>query len=265
MNGKEKITSEIQALRFHRDRPVEKLIECVAAEKLCQIIVNEKVIATLACSPANLRELAVGYLISEGIVGEVDSVAEPSQTGDGYEIKVSGRLLVDEDDLAKRIVTSGCAGGKSLAQIPPGETAAEPLLGMYVTVSREQLAQLIKEMTKCSEVFRQTGGVHSAALCTAEKIVFQSDDIGRHNAVDKVIGWAKLNNVDLQDKLLLSTGRVSAEIVLKAARAQITIVASRGAPTSRALDFAQQLGLTVIGFVRGERMTVYTWCNRCSD
>lgn len=265
MSSEEKNTSEVQALKFQYDRAAEKLSECVAVEEVCQIILNDKHVASMACSPANLRELAVGYLISEGIVGEINSVAEPIKTPDGYTLKVSAEQLIDEDGLAKRIVTSGCGGGKSFADIALDETTDEPMLGMYVTVSREQLAQLAKEMAAGSEVFRQTGGVHSAAVCSAEEIIFQTDDIGRHNAVDKVIGWAKLNNVELEDKILLSTGRISAEIVLKAARSQISIVASRGAPTSRALNYAQRLGLTVVGFVRGKRMTVYTWCNRCSD
>ena len=264
MSANEQTTRQAQVLRYHQDRPAEKLAECVAAEELCQIKLNDQLITTLACTPANLRELAVGYLISEGIAGQVDSVAQLAQTVDGYAVNVVAPLLVDADALANRIVTSGCAGGRSLSQIPPGQLADEPLLGIYVTVSQEQLAALIRKMARRSEVFRQTGGVHSAALCVPERIVFQTDDIGRHNAVDKVIGWARLNHVDLQDKLLLSTGRTSAEIVLKAARAQITLLASRAAPTSRALAYAQRLGLTVIGFLRGGRMTVYTWPNRCS-
>ena len=264
-SGNQEITTNVQALKFHQDRPSEKLTECVVLEELCQIILNDQIIANLACSPANLPELAVGYLLSEGIVGHVDSVAEPLRTSDGYTLKVSAPLLIDRDDLANRVLTSGCAGGMSLAQLSPHQSPAEPLLGMYVTVSREQLTHLVSRMTNLSQVFQQTGGVHSAASCTPEDIIFRTDDIGRHNAVDKVIGWARLNRVELQDKLLLSTGRISAEIVLKAARAQITIVVSRGAPTSRALSFAQRLGLTVIGFARGRRMTVYTWCNRCSD
>ena len=265
MSGNQQITRQAQVLRYYQDRPAEKITECVVAEELCQIKLNDQLIATLACTPANLRELAVGYLISEGIAGQVDSVLEPAQIVDGYAVTVVAPLLIDSDALANRIVTSGCAGGRSLAQIPPSQLADEPLLGIYVTVSKEQLAALIKEMASRSEVFQQTGGVHSAALCEPEKIIFQTDDIGRHNAVDKVIGWAKLNHVDLQDKLLLSTGRISAEIVLKAAQAGITLLASRGAPTSRALAYAQRLGLTVIGFLRGRRMTVYTWPNRCSN
>jgi len=260
MSAKKNIAGEFEAVKFQQGRPSEKTSEHVVAEEFCQIVLNDQPIATLACSPENLRELAVGYLISEGIVADIDSVADPVQTDDGHTVNISARQLVDPDDLAKRVLTSGCAGGKSSVQSP-----SQPLVTMNVTIRREQLTQLVRRMADSSHVFQQTGGVHSAALCTPDRIIFRTDDIGRHNAVDKVIGWARLNSVQLQDKLLLSTGRISAEIVLKAARSLITIVASRGAPTSRALNLARGLSLTVIGFVRGQRMTVYTCCNRCSD
>jgi FdhD protein len=147
----------------------------------------------------------------------------------------------------------------------PDDPDDEIMLKMFIRVSRQELLDLNKQMDAQGEVFRQTGGVHSAALCTSERIVFRTDDIGRHNAVDKVIGWATLNGVDVDDKLLLTTGRISSDLALKALRVGITIVASRGAPTHRALEYAQRLGLTVIGFARGKRMSVYTWPNRCSD
>ena len=260
MGDIEQTTTEVQAFKLHQDQPAEKITECVVVEALCQILLNDQPIATLACSPANLRELAVGYLISEGIAAGVDSVAEPVQADDGYTLNISARQIIDSDDLAKRVITSGCAGGKSFAQSP-----SQPLVDMPVTIRPEQLTHLAARMADSSHIFKQTGGVHSAALCTPEEIIFCSDDIGRHNAVDKAIGWARLNSVELHDKLLLSTGRISSEIVLKAARSRITIVASRAAPTSRALNLARGLGLTVIGFVRGRRMTVYTCCDRCND
>ena len=265
MSDFEQITRQADVVKFQQDESAQKLSECVAAEELCQIILNDKLIATIACSPADLRELAAGFLFSEGIIGKIDSVAEPEKVDDGFAVKVCGELLADEDALENRILTSGCAGARSLAQ---KKLSAEPdeeiRLGMFVRVSREELLELNKQMDSQAEVFRQTGGVHSASLCRPDRIIFRTDDIGRHNAADKVIGWAKLNGMALHDKLLLSTGRISSDIALKALRVGITIVASRAAPTSRALDYAQRLGLTVVGFARGKRMSVYTWPNRCS-
>ena len=207
--------------------------------------------------------MAVGYLVSEGIIDSAESVSQPESCGGRYAVAVSAEALVGDDMLAKRVITSGCGGGLSFAQLQQQEIPSEPPLGMHVTVSGRQLLDLAKTMAAQAETFRQTGGVHSAALCDTDRIIFQVEDVGRHNAVDKVIGWATLNGVVLQEKILLSTGRISADIALKSARAGLTIIASRSAPTSRALAYAQQLGLTVVGFVRGRRMNVYTWPRRC--
>ncbi len=265
MSDFEQITTQADVVKFQHDQSAQKLSELVAAEELCQIILNDKLIATIACSPANLRELAAGFLFSEGIIGKIDSVGEPEKVDDGFAVKVCGELLADEDALENRILTSGCAGGRSLAQEKLSEEPDEEIrVGMFVRVSRQELLDLNKQMDSRAEVFHQTGGVHSASLCRPDRIIFRTDDIGRHNAADKVIGWAKLNGMDLRDKLLLTTGRISSDIALKALRVGLTIVASRAAPTSRALAYAQRLGLTVIGFARGKRMSVYTWPNRCS-
>ncbi len=265
MSKHEQITSRAQVLKFQQDQAAQELSEEVAREELCQIILNDKLIATIACSPADLRELAVGFLFSEGIIGKIDSVAEPEEVDDGFAVKVVGELLADEDALENRILTSGCAGGRSLGQKKLSDEPDEEIrVGMFVRVSRQELLDLNKQMASRAEVFHQTGGVHSASLCRPDRIIFRTDDIGRHNAADKVIGWAKLNGMDLKDKLLLATGRISSDIALKALRVGITIVASRAAPTSRALAYAERLGLTVIGFARGTRMSVYTWPNRCS-
>ena len=266
IQGLGSIIRQVDVVKFKHEQPIQKLSEPVVAEELCKIILNEKLIATVACSPADLRELAVGFLFSEGVIGKVDSVGQPEQVDDGFEVKVCGELLADKDALKNRILTSGCGGGRSLAQKKLSEKPDDQILmGMFVRVSRGELLDLHKQMNSQAEIFQQTGGVHSASLSTLDEIIFRTDDIGRHNAVDKVIGWAKLNDIDVQDKLLLITGRISSDIVLKASRVGITILASRAAPTTRALGYAQQLGLTVIGFARGKRMTVYTWPNRCSE
>ena len=266
MSDIEKITTKAKLTKFQQDKSAEELFEPVASEELCQVFLNDKLIATMACSPASLRELAAGFLLSEGIASQIDSVAQPEKTDDGYTVRLTGELLADDDALENRVLTSGCAGGRSLAQMKLSDLPDQEIrLAMFVRVSREQLLSLGKQMDSHADVFLQTGGVHSAAICSVEKTLFRADDIGRHNAVDKVIGWATLSKFKLQDKILLSTGRISAEIALKASRVGITIIASRGAPTSRALAYAQRLGLTIVGFLRARRMNVYTWPNRCSD
>ncbi|MDP2960581.1 MAG: formate dehydrogenase accessory sulfurtransferase FdhD, partial [candidate division Zixibacteria bacterium] len=118
---------------------------------------------------------------------------------------------------------------------------------------------LMNEFEVKSSVFKSTGGTHSAALADKEKILLFKEDIGRHNAVDKILGESLIENIPWQDKLLISSGRVSSDILLKAGRAKINLIISRSAPTSLALELAQRLGITVIGFARGKRMNIYTY------
>ncbi|MFU8796917.1 MAG: formate dehydrogenase accessory sulfurtransferase FdhD, partial [Dehalococcoidia bacterium] len=109
-----------------------------------------------------------------------------------------------------------------------------------------------------SEIFRTTGGVHSAALCDARDILLFSEDIGRHNAVDKIFGRCLLDDISTDDRIVVTSGRISSEILLKVARRNIPIIISKSAPTNLGLKLAGDLGVTLIGFVRGKRMNVYT-------
>ena len=128
---------------------------------------------------------------------------------------------------------------------------------MLFRSSGEHLIELMKEMENKSEGFRLTGGLHNSAL-GGDNILFMSEDIGRHNAVDKVIGSLIISEQAVDDKILLLSGRVSSEIVIKAARAGIPLVLSRAAPTDLAIDLAQELNITLIGFVRDGRLNIYS-------
>ena len=116
----------------------------------------------------------------------------------------------------------------------------------------------MKELQLRAELFRLTGGLHSAALCSAEKILYFCEDIGRHNAVDKLVGLCLKHEISLTDKVLVSSGRISSEILVKAAKLGIPILISRAAPTSLSIELAESLGITLIGFVRGRRCNIYT-------
>ena len=113
-----------------------------------------------------------------------------------------------------------------------------------------------------AELFRITGGIHSAALCTPEGVVYFCEDIGRHNAVDKIIGLCLKNSVTIEDKILVTSGRISSEILVKTAKLGIPILISRAAPTTLSIELADKLGITLIGFVRGRRFNVYCHTDR---
>jgi FdhD protein len=124
------------------------------------------------------------------------------------------------------------------------------------------ILNLMKEFQKMSELFISTGGVHSTALCDENNIMIFREDIGRHNATDKIVGHCVLENIPLENKFLMTSGRISSEILIKSAKLGMGIVVSRSAPTSLAIEIAEEVGVTVVGFARGNRINVYTYPER---
>ena len=126
-----------------------------------------------------------------------------------------------------------------------------------IVINHKKILNLINSFSKKSELFLTTGGVHSSALCSENEIIYFEEDIGRHNAVDKIIGRALINGLNFSDKLVLTTGRVSSEILVKIAKHNIPILVSRSAPTSNAINIAKEKNISLIGFARGNRMNIY--------
>ncbi len=121
------------------------------------------------------------------------------------------------------------------------------------------IKELVKDFNKKSQLFVKTGGVHSCALCSIQEILIFQEDIGRHNALDKVFGKALMDDISTRDKIILTSGRISSEILIKAAKRQIPVIVSRSAPTSLSVEMANKLNITLIGFARGGgKMNIYS-------
>jgi FdhD protein len=237
----------------------EELTDQIIVEKKLNINVNRKFYASLMCTPDETLHLALGFLFSEGVITSLKSIRSMEERDDGSLCIILKNEL--EPVLEKRrTLTSGCAGGSIDLKIIE-ENEIKPIES-NCKYSVNQILLLMKEFNNKSELFRQTGGVHSCAICSSEGTLFFSEDIGRHNALDKVVGKAIFKNVELGDKLLMTTGRISSDITLKAARAGIPIIISHSAPTDLALKIAKDANMTMIGFVRGSRMNVYCGENR---
>lgn len=127
-----------------------------------------------------------------------------------------------------------------------------------IKISPEACLALMKDMQQGSGTFQDTGGVHNAALCDTEKLLLMRTDIGRHNALDKLYGHCLLNGMSVRDKLIVFSGRISSEVLLKAAKIGVSIVISKSAPTELAIQMAEELNITAIGFVRNGSFNVYT-------
>lgn len=243
---------------------VEKEEDMVAEEAPLHIFVNQTHYATILCLPSQLKELAVGYLLSEGIIKTVNEIQEIKVNKQGKcqvrlkpAINLAKRIAVAQP--FARIVPSSCGSADYWPLSKLIDKLALPKSHVNFRVKAEIISDAVRGLTPLAEVFRRTGGVHVAALFTSEgKLVTYAEDVGRHNAVDKVIGTVALKNLNFSDKFLASSGRLTGDIVLKAARVGIPVVASLSAAVSSGVEAAHLTGLTLIGFVRGTRMNIFS-------
>jgi FdhD protein len=249
------LTKKCDVLRVDGDDSRE-VKDDVVTESAVQINLNDTELVTMLSCAYDEKELGVGFLRTEGFIDGMDDIVDFEQKGSSLYFTIP-REKFDKESRVQKYITSGCGRGVSFAIAKKSLKLKDDDSGKAPIVSAEQISDLMREFQGRSETFKNTGGVHSAALCTAEEVLFFSEDIGRHNAVDRVIGKALLEGVATGDKVLLSSGRISSEIARKVAFADVPVLVSRSAPTTRALKIAQELGLTVVGFARGRRMNIY--------
>jgi FdhD protein len=232
--------------------------DIVVKELPLTILLNGRELVTLLCSPANLKYLAIGFLLSEGLLrgrNDIKSITDDEQRGI-VRVETVTDLNGEEEQVFKRIITPGCGRGAAFY-------SSADAVGMREVKSelQDNGAEILELMTlfqHLSETYRATGGVHSAALCDNKSLNIFSEDIGRHNAIDKIFGQCLWEGISTNNQIVLTSGRISSEIVIKIARNNIPVLASKSAPTNTAVKLADLLGITLIGFVRGTRMNVYS-------
>jgi FdhD protein len=223
----------------------------VVREQPLTVWVNGVKFLTLLCSPEKLDCLVVGYLWMEKVIGSPVEIRRLAVS------EVDGRAeveLVQEVELPReRILTSGCGGGITF-RIDP---RLFPRVASPLRVEPGRLFERMKELYLRAAGYRASRGIHGAALALPDRILYMAEDVGRHNAVDKVAGAALLAGEPLVDRILLNTGRVSSEMLLKAARMGVPLVVSRTSPTEMAVGLAEQLGITVVGYLRHDSFNLY--------
>ncbi|UWG96120.1 formate dehydrogenase accessory sulfurtransferase FdhD [Dehalobacter sp. DCM] len=226
------------------------------------IFINHKEILTIVCSPDHLAELGVGFLLSEGIVQNLSDIhAIELQEDEGFLNFVLDETAALPSGFLRRNIASCCGKGRAgLYFISDAkQVRAVP---SDVQFRSEHILRAITLLEERSDVFRCTGGVHNAALSDInienEPLVLMFEDIGRHNTIDKLIGAAFLRSVDVKEKYLVFSGRITSEIVIKAARANISLIVSKAAPTDLAVELAEELNLATIGFARKDRFNIYS-------
>lgn len=225
------------------------------------IILNGRELATLLCLPEKLESLAVGFLAAEGLIekaADLKDVIVDEHSG-LVQITTHKDVKLHSENLFRRVITSGCG---QVATFYKAGAACLEWISSPLSVPAPTLAGLALDFQKRSVEYRATGGVHSAGLAWGKELVCFAEDIGRHNALDKILGECLLQGWPTADKVLLTSGRISSEAVLKAARMGVPILISRAAPTSLAVNLARELGLTLVGFARGRRFNVYSETGR---
>ena len=234
-----------------RSGRVSEVAGDVVREQPLTIYVNGEKFLTVLCSPMMLEALVVGYLGMEKVIGGLDDIAQLDVSA------VDGRAdvtLTHSVTLpSERILTSGCGGGITFRI----DHRLFPRLDSSLRVRPVVLADGMKQLFQAATHYQQSRGIHGAGLSDGTRLLVVAEDVGRHNAVDKVAGQALLENIATRDRILLSTGRISSEMLLKAARMGVPIVASRTSPTEMAVSLAEQLNVTVAGYVRPDGLNLY--------
>ncbi|MCL6635512.1 MAG: formate dehydrogenase accessory sulfurtransferase FdhD [Peptococcaceae bacterium] len=236
--------------------------DLVVREAPVTLFLNDQEFVTLVCSPGDLRELAVGFLCAEGVLQKREDLKDITinESGGLIWVETAGEPPSGETFL-RRYITTCCGRGRASFYFVNDARGIAPVTS-GLRVKPAEILSLCGELEKRSALFRQTGGAHSAALCAGNAVLFFYEDIGRHNAVDKIFGRCFLEGVPLGDKIMVISGRISSEILIKAARMGVPLLVSRAAPTELAVTLAADLGVTVVGFARHERLTVYAHAGR---
>ncbi|MBC8447909.1 MAG: formate dehydrogenase accessory sulfurtransferase FdhD [Chloroflexi bacterium] len=231
----------------------ESVERTVIEETPLTLYVNGHELAKLMCTPIAVDDLVVGFLMGEGIIARPAEVVLLRVCLD--EGLVNVRLANPEVALPQhRILTSGCSGGVTFDDL--SETH-EPLASS-LRLAPARLVGLMDLMQRSGPLHGHVWGLHTSALSDGETLLAVAQDVGRHNTVDKVWGECLRRGMATEGKLLLCTGRISSEMLNKAAKMRVELVASRTSPTSLSVPLAEAWGITLIGYVRGQRMDVYT-------
>lgn len=219
------------------------------------IEVNGNELATLLASPSHLDDMAKGFLFTSGMITEMSEIKSLYIDPDRFRIVIEVEQDL-RDFVFKRIYTSGC--GKGVIFHNPMDVMGKTSVEDGFQIEHTRLSLLMKQFLSRQTEYTEAGGIHGAALASPEEIYVTREDIGRHNAIDKVIGGSMAAGIDMSQAVMLSTGRVSSEIFSKVLRARIPIVAAIGAPTNQAVKLARVSNITLVARLRGSRGQIYS-------
>ena len=246
--------------------------DSLAREEPLEIRVKGESVAVTMRTPGHDEELALGFLLSEGVIAGPSDVLEvaPCQQGEAglhgnvLNVFLAPKVVIDLAKLRRNVYASSSCGLCGKASIESVHGHFEPLAKREPVIAAESILQLPDKLRAGQETFEKTGGLHAAGLFDAEgNLITLREDVGRHNAVDKALGRSMLDGAfPLENHLLMVSGRASFEIMQKALAGRVGVICAVSAPSSLAVEFAQDSGQTLVGFLRGDTFNVYTHSER---
>lgn len=237
----------------------ERLEVDVIVETPVSLTVNGDTWLTLMCTPIDLEALAIGFVFNEGLIQSMDEVASVRVCPGLENIDLWLHHKIEKPARWRR--TSGCTGGMTAVN---GESSA-PHIYNGITLNPDQIQHLVRQLLEYQELYRKSGGVHTSALSDGKTIHLIAEDIGRHNTLDKISGRCLMQSIELPIRILLTTGRLSSEMLQKAARIGTSVVISRTAPSSLAIHLAEKWGITLVGYARRDRFKIYAHPERMCE
>jgi FdhD protein len=230
----------------------ERIDADVIVETPVSLTVNGEMWLSFMCTPVDLEAMAVGFLFNEDLIKSVDEIADVRLCASGDNVDVWLHHAVEKPDKWRR--TSGCTGGMtSVETFIPGQ----PIMNGGV-LSAERVGTLINLLFESQQLYRSSGGVHTSALSDGQRLWVVAEDIGRHNTLDKIAGRCLIEGINPPRRIILTTGRISSEMLQKSARLKASIVISRTSPSSLSIELAQAWGITLIGYARRNRFNIYS-------
>lgn len=226
----------------------------IISETPVTLTVNGEVWLTFMCTPTLLEAMAVGFLFNEGIIEDIDEVVDIHLCDSGDILDVWLNKNVEKPATWRR--TSGCTGGITSVEEP--EITGPGVVSDGATLTPARISHLVDLLFESQELYRSSGGVHTSALSDGREILAVAEDIGRHNTLDKIAGLMLQNKIDVSRRILITTGRISSEMLQKAFRMDASIVISRTSPSSLSIQLAEARGITLIGYARRNGFRLYT-------
>ncbi|MEH7509731.1 formate dehydrogenase accessory sulfurtransferase FdhD [Priestia megaterium] len=239
---------------------MESVEDKIVTEFPVTVKINEEEFVTMVCSPQYIEDMVIGYLASEGVIRAYKDIKNIwVQEKEGYVHVTIDKLNPYFQNLQnKRYITSCCGASRQGFVFINDALTAKKMNDISVELSIKDCFQLMNKLQQSAATFQETGGVHNAALCDKNGFMLSRMDIGRHNALDKLYGYCLKHHISIRDKVVVFSGRISSEILLKVAKIGCEVVLSKSAPTELALNLAEELGITTVGFIRNDSLNIYT-------